>query len=146
MATNDVTIFDTTTGAVNRVFTGDDMMNPYLAGAGEDYIIGNYPDDQYYIVSPTGTKTPTARPALSTVATWNTTSITANGSSTATLGSGLPTGTVVRFLDVPPELTRPNDVTVTGGVFDLTTTVRGTFQVVVTAFPYLETTTTITAS
>lgn len=91
--------------------------------------------------------TKTARPLFSSVATWNTTTITANGTSTATLGPGLPNPTGV-VIDIPRSsgLDIPAPQTVTSGSFSLTTTVPGVYRVQVKAFPYQGTVYEVTAS
>lgn len=97
----------------------------------------------YYYVS--GVKT--ARPLMSTVGSWNTTSITADGISTATFGSSLPNPTtVVVQLPIGVGLTIPGPITVTTGSFSLTTPVPGIYNVIIDAFPYVQLATEITAT
>ena len=100
------------------------------------------PAEFYYIGA-----TKTARPAFSTVGSWNTTSITANGTSTATFSASLPNPTTIIVL-VPyiKGIAQPGPITETSGSFSLTTTVAGTYTVIFDAFPYKQLTTTITAT
>lgn len=98
-------------------------------------------ETHYYVA---GIKT--ARPAFSMVGFWNTTSITANGTSAATF-SGLPNPTTIIVM-VPyiKGLNQPGPITETSGSFTLTTTVAGQYKVIFDAFPYLQQVTTITAT
>lgn len=89
-------------------------------------------DAEWYYVS--GVKT--ARPLFSSVATWNKTTIDADGVDTATL-SGLPNPTnMVVQVPMGKGLDLPGPFTETSGSFSLTTTVAGTYLVLVEAFPY----------
>lgn len=89
----------------------------------------------------------TARPLLSTVATWSTLAITANGSSTATLGSGLPNPTTITII-VPGStgIAQVAPQTITSGSFSLTTTQPGTYVVETSCFPYVDTAVSIIAT
>lgn len=91
--------------------------------------------------------TKTARPAFSTVGSWGTQTITADGVSAATFGSSLPNPTNI-IVNVPRGLglTLPGPLTVTAGSFTLTTTVAGTYEVTLNAFPYVQQSYTITAT
>jgi len=86
----------------------------------------------------------TTRPTLT--ATWNKTSITANGSDTAIFGSTLPNPTTV-IVGVPVSATTPEAEQVTTGTFSITTTIAGEYTVTITPpFPYIPVTQVITAS
>ena len=86
-----------------------------------------------------------ARPLFTSVGSWNTLSITANGVSTASFISSLPNPTQVSIV-LPSGLGSSHSGTsVTTGTFNLTTTVAGSYVVTFTAFPYQTLTTTITA-
>lgn len=100
------------------------------------------PDDWYYVA---GVKT--ARPEFSTVGSWDTTTITADGVDAATFGTGLPNPTIISV--VVPVFSGIQPVTPfeeTSGSFSITTPARGEYRVSFTAFPYRPLTTTLTAS
>lgn len=85
----------------------------------------------------------TARPTLT--ATWNKTTITANGSDTATFGSTLPNPTTVT-VGVPVSATAPEAEQVTTGTFSIATPISGEYTVtVMPPFPYMPVTQVITA-
>lgn len=86
------------------------------------------------------------RPLLTSMATWDTTTITANGTSSATLGPTLPSGTVIRFTGAPAALGEIDDLTETSGSFIMNTTIAGDYTVTATLFPYQTLTTIITAT
>jgi hypothetical protein len=86
------------------------------------------------------------RPLLTTVATWNKTVFSANGTDQATLGSGLPNPTTISI--TPPAgkgIPAIADQIVTAGSFAFTTTVMGDYIVIAKAFPYQDYTVTIKA-
>lgn len=96
-----------------------------------------------------GVYTRAARPLLSTVATWNKTSITANGTDSATL-SGLPNPTTI-VIDLPAGSTIDSSITltytITDGSFTLTANAPGTYTIhAYDPFPYQTYSQTITAT
>lgn len=99
------------------------------------------PGDFYYV---SGVKT--ARPEFSTVVSWNTLEITADGVSSATM-SGLPNPTTI-LVTVPQNLGLdiPGEFVETSGSFTLTTTVVGTYDVFIEAFPFKTTVYSVVAS
>lgn len=131
------------TGLVLRagVCADDDLA--LQAGTGETAVEDTASDlTDYY---PSGVKT--TRPLITSVATWDTTSITANGTAKATLGAGLPNPTTVRV--IPPAgmgFAAVAAQTVTDGTFRLSTTVTGAYVVRVEAFPYQDYEVTINAT
>lgn len=100
------------------------------------------PNDWYYVA---GVKT--ARPDFSTVGSWSSTTITADGVSAATFSSGLPNPTTI-IVSVPigSGLDIPSPITETSGSFSLTTTVPGDYYIMFDAFPYKQVIQKITAS
>lgn len=105
-------------------------------------LLTDKPSEWYYVA---GVKT--ARPAFSTVGSWNTLSITADGVDDATFGSSLPNPTTAVVV-VPSNLgiEVPASVSITTGSFTLTTDTPGKYQVTLDAFPYMQETYTITAT
>lgn len=112
------------------------------AQTGETAIGGEADDATEYIN--TTNQSVIARPSLT--ATWNKTTITANGTDTATLGSSLPNPTIVT-VDVPTGAVLPDPEEVTAGSFSLATTISGDYTVrIYPPFPYMSITQVITAS
>ncbi len=137
------TVYNTTTGEILRTGQVPDDMLTIQAQTGETVVeaIAN-PATEYYSA---GVKT--ARPLLTTVATWDVTSIIANGTFKATLGATLPNPTTVSVK--PPAnsgIAAIADQTVTDGTFTLATTVAGAYVVTAKAFPYQDYTVTINAT
>lgn len=140
-------IYNTTSGEITKVFgVGiDDILTiPGNTGVGEASSLETSVNatTQYYVSSVI-----TTRPLFTSVGSWDTTTITANGISSATFGSSLPNPTTA-VITTPPDAGTFNTVsaTITTGSFTITTPVAGTYQVTLTAFPYQQLTTTITAT
>lgn len=136
-------VYVTASGEVLRTGNCLDDDLALQAGTGETAVQDTANDaTEYY---PSGVKT--TRPLITSVATWDTTSITANGTAKATLGSSLPNPSTV-FITPPAGLGLPAVApqTVTDGTFRLSTTVPGAYTVTVRAFPYQDYTVTINAS
>lgn len=140
-------IYNTTTGEIKKVFgvlPDDTVTVPANVGSGEASSLETSvdPDTEYYV---SGVKT--TRPLMTTVATWDTTSITANGTSSATLGPSLPNPTnILVSFSIPSIDGSGTSITETSGSFSLTTVAAGSYTVTATAFPYQTYTTVITAS
>jgi hypothetical protein len=100
------------------------------AGAGETAISGTADDILEYISG----GSVTSRPVIS--ATWNKTSIIANGIDSAILGSALPNPTSV-LVSVPPGATLPPEEIVVTGSFSFATPIAGSYTIkVIPPFPY----------
>jgi len=80
----------------------------------------------------------TTRPLLTTVASWNKTTLISDGTDSVTFGSGLPNPTTVNISFISIGLLPPNDVTqvVTDGTLTITTTVLLDLQINIDVFPY----------
>lgn len=139
----DFVIYLTTTGQVLRTGVCADDDFALQAGAGETAIADTANDQTDYY--PSGVKT--TRPLITSVATWDTTSIVANGTAKATLGATLPNPTTA-FIEPPSGLGFASVPvqTVTDGTFRLSTTVAGAYLVTVKAFPRQDYTVTINAT
>lgn len=86
----------------------------------------------------------TSRPAMS--ASWNKTTITADGVDTATFGSGIPSGTKVDCISFPQTVTPPSQETITTGSFSFAADVVGEYVIQISPpLPYHPVVTTITA-
>lgn len=137
-----------TTGEIERQI-GADITNDATAvssntPSGYSAYLGDLADtpEKFYYVG----ATKTAKPVFTTSGSWDTTSITANGTSTATFSS-LPNPTeVVVIVPFVQGVSQPGLITVTSGSFALTTTVPGNYVVTFATFPYQPLTTTITAT
>jgi len=153
-------VYITSTGEVLQNGSCDDTMVALQAqSAGETAIdTGEIVVDsktQYYVA---GVLTP--RPLLTSVATWDVTSIVADGVSTATLGPGLPNpSTVIMEGSIPDIINKdstyrfttssgivPAIDEVTDGSYTITTTTTGLFTIIVESFPYQTYTTTISGT
>lgn len=129
-------VFNTTTGEITR--TGrvpDDMIN-LQAGAGETAITGVANDLTDYIANPGTTNDVTAKALLSTVATWDQTTITADGVDEAILSTLPAAGS---FEIAVPENAAP----IPGGAVSppsltFKATEPGTYVVTVKVSPYLD--------
>lgn len=90
---------------------------------------------------------PELRPDITTVATWDTLTVLANGVAKVTLGPGLPNPSVIE-VGVPSDLgLAPVPAqTVTDGSFTFATTLPGAYMVAVKAFPYMDYEVTINAT
>lgn len=136
-------VYTTTTGEILRTGQVPDDMLTIQAQTGETAVEAMAdPATEYYSA---GVKT--ARPLLTTVATWSATSIVANGTAKATLGTTLPNPTAITI--VPPAglgIAAIPDQTVIDGSFELSTTVAGAYKVTAKAFPYQDYTVTINAT
>lgn len=145
------TIYTVATGEIQKVFamneedTTDTITNN--TGAGEAFVSGEIePDrDTQYVVDDVLTD----RPPLSDVATWDKTSITADGVDSCTLGAGLPNPTIIK---VHPDAVASKNgaigalVNVTDGSITFGTESVGSYRFeVINPFPYLPTNYTITA-
>lgn len=139
-------VYDTASGVVLRSGQCPEELLAIQAGAGETAIevpTGiDEPEDYYMSVGE-----PVAKPLITTVATWSTLAITANGVSAATLGAGLPNPSTV-VIRPPADLGIANiaNQIVTDGTFNLTTTVPGDYTVKVSATHYLDYEETISAT
>lgn len=78
----------------------------------------------------------TPRPLLTTLATWSTLAITANGISSAVLGSGLPNPTPVSIQLLNKSGVMPVTGSVTTGSLTITANYPGSYQVTTNIFPY----------
>ena len=152
-------VYITATGQVNRIGSCDSTAVSAQAQTGETAVdtttIVVDPATQYYLSGVL-----TARPLMTSVATWDVTSITANGTSTATLGFGLPNPTTVnvtasvnllsfsQVYRLPPTVTTvlTSTDTVTTGSFLLKTEMVGEYEVTAIAFPYQSNTVIITGT
>lgn len=133
-------VYKTTTGEILRIGKVPDDMLTIQAGTGETVVEAVAdPATEYYLA---GVKT--ARPLLTTVATWSTLTLVANGVATATLGATLPNPTKINI--TPPAnlgIAPIAEQTVVDGSFVLSTTVAGAYKVTAKAFPYQDYTVTI---
>ena len=89
--------------------------------------------DNYYMDITTGLAT--LYGSLSTIASWDTLSIWADGVTGATLSS-LPNPTLITVTFIDNGIAPPAPITVTSGSFTLTTNVPSTYTVVASSFPY----------
>lgn len=88
----------------------------------------------------------TARPLLTSVASWSTTSITANGVSSAVFGSGIPNPTTVSIIQQGNKAVTPVSGTITSGTLTITANYPGTYLVTMNVFPYQDYSQVITAT
>jgi hypothetical protein len=142
--------FNSTTGNITKIIVDNsDEAAATVAvnvGAGEESI--SVTDEttpaNWYITNPGTTKDLTARPLLSTVATWSATSVTANNVATITFGSSLPNPTAIEIIG--PAGTTPLSGNVTDGTLTLSVGLVGEYIVKVTVFPYVTQSYTITGT
>lgn len=132
-------VYNNTTGAILRTGECPDADLALQAQTGETAIEGEANDATQYIDG----GSVVSRPALTAV--WNKSSVTANGSDTATFGSTLPNPTIVTVV-VPDGAETPPAETVTIGTFSFATPVAGEYTITVSPpFPYKPIIKTITA-
>lgn len=133
-------VYITATGEILRTGVCQDADVALQAATGQTSVedTANQATEYY----PSGVKT--ARPLLTTVATWSALTLVANGTATVTLGSTLPNPTKITVTP-PPNLgiAAIPEQTVTDGSFVLSTTVAGAYTVTARAFPYQDYTVTI---
>lgn len=138
------TIYVIATGQVVQSGTcADDALASFPLAAGQAILEDAELDGDQMIVA----GAPAARPLLTSVATWDTLAIAANGIAKATLGAGLPNPSSI--LVAPPArlgIATPPEQVVTDGTFTFATTVPGAYVVTVSAFPYLDYEVTINAT
>lgn len=134
-------IYDTTTGQILKVLNAPLDIVLLEVTTGVDYL--ECPDDtndrDYYVSS----GAITARPALP--GSWSSTSIVADGTSAATISS-LPNPSTVTIRTNAGSVNPITVMTIIDGSFSLTTTQAGGYFVTISAFPYLDINTLITAS
>lgn len=133
-------VYKNSNGQILRVgeCNAEDFENQALTG---QTVIEDSADDREHYISGSAV---TSRPTIT--ATWDKTSVTANGSDTATLGSTLPNPTSVSVA-VPDGAVTPDDEVVTGGTFSFATSIAGNYIINVTPpFPYLSHTQVIVAT
>lgn len=136
-------IIHDTVGKILRTGSCPDTMLSIQAGLGETVIEGLANDATQYVSA----GVITSRPLLTTVATWDVTTIVANGTAKATLGATLPNPTKVSITPPPNSgIASIADQTIIDGAFTLATTVAGAYTVTATAFPYQDYTVTINAT
>jgi len=132
-------IYLTSNGFINQLYTGDDP-SPYVdPGEGVAIVDASIDDDTHYF--PTGVLT--VRPYFDTVASWNTTTLGADGVQVITYGSTLPSGTTYEV--IPPQGVAVSSGTITDGIFSMKTLVIGSYQLTLRSFPYQDYKATITA-
>lgn len=119
-------IYKTSTGIILRTGECPDDMLGSQALTGETAIEGEANDETQYISG----GAVTVRPDITFVASWNKTTVSANGVDTATFGPGLPNPTSVS-VQVPNGATTPTDEIVTGGTFSFATPIAGEYVVTV---------------
>jgi hypothetical protein len=124
------TIYNSTTGLLLRkISTQDvDLANAQVQ-SGESIINQDLSFDTQYISS----GSPTTRPTLSL--TWNKTTITADGSDSATVASGIPNPTNYRII-VPAGIQSISDGTITTGTLTFTADLSGIYTIILDSFPY----------
>lgn len=133
-------VYDTASGRVKRLLNCEPSHISANVQTGESSLEGVADSQTQYISG----GAITARPSIT--ATWNKTTIAANGADAAVLGATLPNPTTVS-VKVPAGAVSPSDETVTGGSFSLATPIAGSYAVTVTPpFPTRVHTQTITAS
>lgn len=121
----------------------DDALATFPLATGQAILEDVEADGTYVIVA----GAPVARSLLTTVATWDTLSILANGTAKATLGAGLPNPSKISV--TPPGnlgIAAIPEQTVTDGSFTFATPLPGAYVVTVSAFPYLDYEATINAT
>lgn len=127
-------------GAILRTGDCPDDVLSLQAQTGETAIEGEADDDTHYIVAAVVTERPTL------TATWDKTTITADGVDQATLGSTLPNPTNLMVTVVPEGVQQPDPEEVTTGTFTFATPVAGEYTILVTPpFPYIAVTQVIIA-
>lgn len=133
MANTYFVVYSDTTGELLRVGMCDEtLVSAQEINAGETAVAVNafYQPSEYYwhLVNDELTERPDF------TATWDVTTITANGSSTATLET-LPNPTTI-VITVPVGVNSVADQNITDGSFEMTTNVTGVYTITATAFPY----------
>jgi len=144
MSTTPYAIYDSTTGEIRLFMTSEPAEIAASTPTGCSYLaITAIPNTADWYVDLTSTPTFTAKTTLSS--TWSTTTITANGVSSASISS-LPNPTTIHFDSFPAAIDSIPDQVETSGSFALTTTYPGNYTVRLIAFPNADLTTTITAT
>ena len=121
------TIYDSENGMITGIIdTQDDSHLQSYDG----YIQGEIDGNEYYISDGTAVE----RPELTSVASWDKTTFTADGTDSATI-TGLPECVVaIVNLDDPYYPTFNDEIT--DGDLSLSTLTEGTYQVTIDCFPY----------
>lgn len=136
---NTYAIYLLSDGSINQLYTGDDP-TPYVdPGEGVAIVDPEVDDDTHYF--PAGVLT--VRPYFDTVASWNTTTLGADGVQVITYGSSLPSGATYEV--IPPQGVAVSSGTITDGIFSMKTLVIGSYQLTLRKFPYQDYTVRITA-
>lgn len=138
MSNQYVYFYNTTSGRITRHLEVDLTEDPTgitrNAKAGEsDYTSNSTLDDALYYF-PSGVLT--ERPSLLPTSSWNKTVGRSTGTDTITLGASLPNPSFCDIISSPEAVTNIFDQSVTTGSLSLTTTVQGTYNLVLSAFPY----------
>ena len=119
------TVYDDTTGRIDRCgVCSETDFDLQPTEEGQAVIEGFYPDTDYYIATPGGTPTPTARSEIN--GSWD--AFSYEEGDTATL-SFLPNGAVVFVDGVAAE-------TVSGGEFEMVVEDEGVYEISIDFFPY----------
>lgn len=129
-------IYTTSTGEIRNYIEQDDISDAPTGPAGTSTmeVTVGLAASLYYV--PSGVLT--ARPYLSSVATWDSTTLTANGVDTVTLGSGLPATTTYTITPLSDNGVDVVTGSVTDGSLTITTDAVGPFKVELDGiFPYL---------
>lgn len=133
--------YDTSTGEIKTTGTcQSDLLDAQPVDVGVSVMEGIADFNTQYVSSGIITN----KPKFTLSSSWNTTSITADGISSAIFGPSLPNGTLVT-LTVPTEVGTVNPFTETSGSLTINTTIPGTYIVKLQLFPYQVLETTLTA-
>lgn len=143
-------IYNTTSGKIvySIMLTNDTDIDSITAnvGVGEDYLQGGDSDAVSNSYVNAGVVVPLLE--FEDMSGWDTTTISANGTSTATFGSALPNPTQVQ---IRPDTTTTGataltTVNVTDGSLSFATFAPAVYSFEISAFPYRTIITTVTAS
>tara|TARA_R110000851_G_scaffold211412_5_gene363989 strand:+ start:3544 stop:3996 length:453 start_codon:yes stop_codon:yes gene_type:complete len=144
--------YNTLTGKIGVNYSGSILsadMVLALLNDNEDYItstdVTQYTGNLYYITDLGNSNTISARPIMSNFASWNKTSIQADGVDEAVFGTSLPTVNVEVIPNGILEI-ETSSITVTDGSFEFSTPYAGKYVINIDYFPYQYYTETIKAT
>lgn len=125
------TVYNTTTGMViKKINAVDSVVAGWQVESGQSIIQQDLNSETQYLVS----STPTTRPLLSSIATWDSTTLTADNIDTVIL-SGLPNPSNYS-IQTPLGVSPITSGTITDGTLEFKTDFTGTYTIVIDSFPY----------
>lgn len=136
-------VYNTTTGAIaQQLSDANVVLGGVVLGVGQAMLTVNSPVNTALYYVPSGVLT--LRPKFTSSSSWNTRGIVNDGSTTATFGSSIPSGTTCSVVHTNTVIPTFNQV-ITDGNINITSTVTGPINVGLTLWPYLDYSTIVQA-